>query len=723
MSLLIFNYIIAIFFFAYSYYLDSYTDADKYSNNTTNMSVIIAIGVLLIGLSVHVVYYENLRLSTVLFRFSIICFAYTSYLLLKEAFSAPYYGKSKGIAFFGVVLMVAAFILSFLSVRTVSLIEVVRDGAGSKYTVKINSMDIFPGMTVFTVFAGFYFVVLPLFSFLVMFFRGIAMRSRIYRQRLLFMALVLLAGLGISAGLAFLSIRYIWAFSLIPLGLAFIHIAFNSIREITTIVDRSIFMAGLVNFICIWLLFSVLAAFGIWISYKFLPHGVLLFLLFTVIFVVLVYLREIVSDFFSRIFRIGTDYESDLEREIEGIEFTGGREEILKHLEGVLEKYIDCSRFDVLMSDDRGCLKTIYSNHGKNVSFDFEDNNAIRFLLVQNESVVLKTQAVSKHLFSDVKSELLAIFDLTGADAFLLLREGPRIVGMLMFGPKKRAADYSDYDYSSFTRLYSNFFLIMYYLKNIANESVVLTVDREIEFSGQVIAGIQENVDRIRNPKVDYNFITKSARKLGGDFIDFVKLGGEKYLFVMGDVSGKGLTASMSMVIMKSVLRTFLNETSDFKQLVIKMNSFVRDNLPKGTFFAGVFGIFDFKQNILFYVNCGIPAMFLYTAGYNNAIEIQGEGHVLGFVRNISPYLRVKKINLNPGDIILVTTDGLINSLSLRGERYGKTRLQKQLLDNRTYTADRVAKFICEDVDAFVSSETEDDITILVFKYLSGQES
>jgi serine phosphatase RsbU (regulator of sigma subunit) len=135
----------------------------------------------------------------------------------------------------------------------------------------------------------------------------------------------------------------------------------------------------------------------------------------------------------------------------------------------------------------------------------------------------------------------------------------------------------------------------MYYLKNIANEAVVLTVDREIEFSGQVISSIQENIDRINHEKIDVDFITRSARKLGGDFIDFIKLGPDKYLFVMGDVSGKGLNASMSMVILKSVLRTFLTETSDFKKLVVKVNLFIKNNLPKGTFFAGVFGLIDFS--------------------------------------------------------------------------------------------------------------------------------
>ena len=74
---------------------------------------------------------------------------------------------------------------------------------------------------------------------------------------------------------------------------------------------------------------------------------------------------------------------------------------------------------------------------------------------------------------------------------------------------------------------------------------------------------------------------------------------------------------------------------------------------------------------------------------------------------------------MNPQDIILLTTDGLVDSTNLRGERFGKDRVQRLLLDNRSYPAGRMAKFLCDSLTDFVSRELEDDITVLVFKYLS----
>ena len=112
----------------------------------------------------------------------------------------------------------------------------------------------------------------------------------------------------------------------------------------------------------------------------------------------------------------------------------------------------------------------------------------------------------------------------------------------------------------------------------------------------------------------------------------------------------------------------------------------------------------------------------LYTLVYNNVIEIQGSGHVLGFVKDITPYISVKTTKLNPGDIILACTDGLVQSHSLRGEQFGKERVQQALLDNSTYPAQRMVQFTFDSLGKFMSKEMEDDVSIFVMKYESGAQ-
>lgn len=202
---------------------------------------------------------------------------------------------------------------------------------------------------------------------------------------------------------------------------------------------------------------------------------------------------------------------------------------------------------------------------------------------------------------------------------------------------------YTDYDYETFNALYSRFFLTGYYLKNIANEELVNLVGREIRFSSQVIQALHKKTDVPSLAGCDADSFSLSARSLGSGFTDFIKLDAHRYIGVIGDLSGRGLNASMLMAILKTMIPVFLAETKDFKALIQKVNSFIRENLPRGTYFAGMFCLIDMQSKTVYYANCALPALFMYNKTYNNMIEIQGEGRVLGFAEDISSLIKVKK--------------------------------------------------------------------------------
>ncbi len=707
MSLLLFCYILSAFLFVFSWWLDS--RSEKVDAAVTGIALASAIVSLFAGLSASLAYASHYTLCLLTLKVCLVTLAFVTLSLLRYAFTMPYQPKSP---VFSVIIAIFTAFAAFIIFPTITGIH------QTAYGLFDMSTESFYGiMNGVTLYIYVFVFGAPALAVVTMLLRAIGIRSRIYRQRLLLVSVSVCAGAVVSWLLFRLALSYMWAMPLIPFGLAVMLLLMYQAVSVTTLFDRTLIIATVVNFTVISVVISVAVGFLTTITYRVLTSASLIVGLLVLIVVGFLGIRFLLSHWIRRYIRVGSDYEAELESGLDAIDYTSGVDVVIKSVNDLLTQYVESSTIEIMVSDNKNKLLTVFSTTQAKHEINI-DNKAIDFMLGRSEPIVLKTQAITNHTYADIKPELLKIFEVAHADAFSLIREGHRVVGIILFGPKRRGADYTDYDYRVLTKLYSNFFLILYYLKNIANEAVVLTVDREIEFSGQVISSIQENIDRINHEKIDVDFITRSARKLGGDFIDFIKLGQDKYLYVMGDVSGKGLNASMSMVILKSVLRTFLTETSDFKKLVVKVNLFIKNNLPKGTFFAGVFGLIDFDTNTMYYINCGVPSMFLYTASYNNAIEIQGDGKVLGFVRDITKYLKVKKIILNPQDIILMTTDGLVDSTNLRGERFGKDRVQRLLLDNRSYPAGRMAQFLCDSLTEFVSRELEDDITVLVFKYL-----
>jgi hypothetical protein len=510
-----------------------------------------------------------------------------------------------------------------------------------------------------------------------------------------------------------------WTYTLLPVGGALLAAALGYGVTITRLFDLRAAVMTAASFSLYALTLGLIA--GLLFSLLSLPvqgSAVLVGLIAAVVYFGATRLGVFFRGRYERLLRSRASYGERLEEGLSSIDFSQGRDPVIENFLTLLRDSVGCGAVNLLVENNSGELVNVGSTNGLTGEAGFERKAPGVDLLLNNDvSIILKTEIVTNYEYHDVKGELLAILERFDADALVLLREGRAIIGSVLLGAKLTGGDFTDYDYDTISRVYGKLFVVAYYLKNVAQESLVMTVDRELEFSEQIIQSIQENIDHIAHPAVDIAYMTRSTRKLGGDFIDFIRLSPDRFIFVIGDVSGKGLNASMSMVILKSVVRTFLKETKDFKKLVVKTNAFIKANLPRGTFFAGVFGLFDFKERSLYYVNSGVPIMLLLSSAYNNPVEIQGDGKVLGFVKDIAPYVLVRKATFKQGDILLVTTDGLTDAESVRGARFGKDRIQTSLLENRNASSERIVRYLSESVAEFVSQEMNDDITILAVKF------
>ena len=444
------------------------------------------------------------------------------------------------------------------------------------------------------------------------------------------------------------------------------------------------------------------------------------------LYTTVVFLIALVAVFAGRLFAAAfsklstfrsSSYGAAFEADLAAIDYNDETSDICKKLFEIFQNRANVGSMKVLIAGGNNELNTVFASKGTKPTLSSLDPG-LEAIRQQNINIFMKNQAEGIFALEQKQAEINAFFKAVGAEVLIILNEGRHLVGVIALGEKRGGASYDEYDKQVFDKLYSYFFVFGYYMSNIANASVVGTVNREIRMSAQIITSIQENMDPVENPKMDVGYLMVPAHNIGGEFVDLIRLNEKRHIFVTGSLSGKGISASMSMVILKSIIRTYLNSTHDFKKLVAKVNQFIRFSLPKGTFFAGIFCLMDFETDTLYYINCGIPTMLLYTRAYNNVIEIQGNGYVLGFVKDISPLLKVKQIKMNAGDVIAITTAGLINSHSLRGEQYGKDRIKKSMTDNYMYSGMRMCSFLFDDLKRFMAKELDDDITVMMIRYL-----
>lgn len=717
MIYVVLNILLAVFFVGLSFFIDK--KSNEISNNPlVTMSVYLAAAFLFMGLTVltSVNYIERLPLLSL--RISLLFAVAYSVEFCIYCIFFPSYERKPAVKFVKYALILAGVWLVFSRISDVQ----VTDFLG----LKIDSAPLFTGrltnyfpVTWYDLMKFLIVVVFPAVSVLIMILRAENKEDRLNMQKSFVNALSLVACwiTMYSISLATSRVKMFSAFSLLGLGIEITILSYNISENF--LYDIKYIVGVLITFTVSYVVPAfVVGSLFPYFWPMFARSPVQFVILMLVIISLCITLSYQISKFLAKkqYFR-SFQYSAVFEQQLSKMDYSGEPEEIAHEMKNIFVHNLGLSEFHVLVENE-GKLEALFEKKSDylefSVSHPFFDS-----MMNQNKTIIFKSTVENGHGFEKDKKNLLAFFEETKSEAVILLAEGRRLIGALLLGKKAGGNIYNDYDFTTFSKFYSYFFVFGYYMKNIANQSIVGTINREIKMSGQIIKSIQENMDFVKNPKYDIGWMMEHAHQIGGEFIDLIKLSDSRHIFVMGDLSGKGIAASMSMVIIKSIIRTFLKETKDFKLLVSKVNQFIRFNLPKGTFFEGVFCLIDFNDDMLYYINCGIPSLFLYTRSYNNVIEIQGDGRVLGFVKDISGYLKVKKVKINPGDVIVTCTDGLIDSKSLRGEKYGKERIQKSITEGTAYPAQSMARLIYQTAENFLSKEFDDDVSILVVKRLA----
>jgi adenylate cyclase len=212
--------------------------------------------------------------------------------------------------------------------------------------------------------------------------------------------------------------------------------------------------------------------------------------------------------------------------------------------------------------------------------------------------------------------------------------------------------------------------------------------------------------------------LMEPARVVGGDLYDFYMLDRNRLFFIIGDVSGKGLPASLFMAVTKAMAKSIaLNEGLNVRTILNKVNVELARENPEMLFVTACAAILDAEQGSLEYCIAGHDAPWKIGLG-GKVTRLSGEGNpALCVVEDFDYPLETEQ--LARGDTICVVTDGVTEAMNAAGEQYGSGRLTHLLerQDPRTAVSVLVER-VRDDVGLFVSgAEQSDDLTLLIVRW------
>jgi len=213
---------------------------------------------------------------------------------------------------------------------------------------------------------------------------------------------------------------------------------------------------------------------------------------------------------------------------------------------------------------------------------------------------------------------------------------------------------------------------------------------------------------------LEYAGICLQARQVGGDYYDFLDLGGARLGFVIGDISGKGIAAALLMANLQANLRSQCAIALDQPQSFLRsVNQLFCENTSDGAFATLFFAEYDDAARRLRYVNCGhLPALLLRR---DDSLErLDSTATVLGVFKMWDCF--VAEAQLAPGDTLALYTDGITESFNGAGEEFGEDRLVEALRRHRTRSPGDLLSAVVDEVRRFSRLEQHDDITLIIAK-------
>jgi phosphoserine phosphatase RsbU/P len=201
------------------------------------------------------------------------------------------------------------------------------------------------------------------------------------------------------------------------------------------------------------------------------------------------------------------------------------------------------------------------------------------------------------------------------------------------------------------------------------------------------------------------------CRTVSGDYYDFAIRPNGKVYFVIGDVSGKGVTAGLMMAGLQVAFRIFSKSDPDPATLVTQLNLSLKENLPQSKFVTLFLGRLDTKSGNVEYVNAGhTPPLLLRK---NGTTELTESDLLLGVVARAEFVNR--QLQLEPGDSLVLYTDGVTEARNEEGDDLGSSLLADALTDLHGADAETIAAAVHETVLTHVGeAEMDDDVTLLV---------
>ncbi len=315
-----------------------------------------------------------------------------------------------------------------------------------------------------------------------------------------------------------------------------------------------------------------------------------------------------------------------------------------------------------------------------------------------------------------------------GKNSELLISEGiftlvplminETISGLLLFGLKQTGSQFDGKDLDLLISAANQTAISIENARLYHSEIEKKRLERDLENARHIQESLlPKNIPEIKN--LELSGITKPAQHVGGDYYDFIKISDTKLFVIVGDVSGKGLSAALYMSKLQTMIRLYCTENKTPKEILSEVNKKIYVELERNYFITATLAMIDTEKSLIKLCRAGHPSTLFIRS--NKCEKIKSTGIGLGLDRGevFESTLEEETLQITSGDILVIYSDGISEAMNEQQVEFGEENIIKVLQENVDDSPVIIQNKVLDEVNQFCGqAEQHDDITLLLVKFI-----
>ncbi len=260
--------------------------------------------------------------------------------------------------------------------------------------------------------------------------------------------------------------------------------------------------------------------------------------------------------------------------------------------------------------------------------------------------------------------------------------------------------------------------LVMDYTRCVCLEHLSAEERTRLEFELELSTKVQQALLPQQVPEIpglEMAAFSRPADFVGGDYFDFLRFWDGAHGLVIGDVAGHGMSASLLMASLQATLRTLTPDHETPAEVVQRLNLLFSHNIHMTSFVTLFLARFDSQTHDLTYCNAGHNPPLLRTRSNGQELLswLSPTGAAIGLAEEFQ--FGTETVNLAPGDVLVLYTDGIIEAMNPKGEDFGQERLAELVRNGADWSAQELVWNVRTQLQEFTQGQPlADDTTIIV---------